>query len=130
MVFYVDKLCSMYPAFTISSLTVHRFLITAATVAAKGLSDSFWTNSLYAKVGGVSLRELALLELEFLRKLDWRIVPKPEVLVDYYRGLVERGDGYVMEKEADSEVSSTPESSAASSRIDALASTTSDSSDS
>jgi hypothetical protein len=40
MVFYVDKLCAMYPAFTISSLTVHRFLITAATVAAKGLSDS------------------------------------------------------------------------------------------
>ncbi|KAF3032751.1 hypothetical protein E8E12_001600 [Didymella heteroderae] len=99
MVFYVDKLCATYPAFTISSLTVHRFLITAATVAAKGLSDSFWTNTLYARVGGVSVRELALLELEFLRKLDWRIVPKPEVLVDYYKGLVERGTGYTMEKE-------------------------------
>lgn len=99
MVFYVDKLCTMYPAFTISSLTVHRFLITAATVAAKGLSDSFWTNSLYARVGGVSVRELALLELEFLRRLDWRIVPKPETLVDYYKGLVERGDGYVMERD-------------------------------
>ncbi|KAH9878772.1 hypothetical protein IAQ61_002046 [Plenodomus lingam] len=103
MVFYVDKLCAMYPAFTISSLTVHRFLITAATVAAKGLSDSFWTNSLYARVGGVSVRELALLELEFLRKLDWRIVPKPEVLVDYYKGLVDRGTGYVMEKESETE---------------------------
>jgi hypothetical protein len=99
MVFYVDKLCAMYPAFTISSLTVHRFLITAATVAAKGLSDSFWTNSLYARVGGVSVRELALLELEFLRRLDWRIVPKPEVLVDYYKGLVERGSGFVIERE-------------------------------
>ncbi|KAL5114204.1 Pho80p cyclin [Pleosporales sp. CAS-2024a] len=100
MVFYVDKLCAMYPAFTISSLTVHRFLITSATVAAKGLSDSFWTNSLYARVGGVSVRELALLELEFLRRLDWRIVPKPEVLVDYYKGLVERGSDFVMEPEA------------------------------
>jgi hypothetical protein len=102
MVFYVDKLCTMYPAFTISNLTVHRFLITAATVAAKGLSDSFWTNSLYARVGGVSLRELALLELEFLRRLEWRIVPKPETLVDYYKGLVERGEGYVLEKEEES----------------------------
>ncbi|KAF2491545.1 cyclin-domain-containing protein, partial [Lophium mytilinum] len=99
MVYYVDKLCALYPAFTISSLTVHRFLITAATVAAKGLSDSFWTNSLYARVGGVSVRELALLELEFLRRLDWKIVPKPEVLVDYYKGLVERGEGYTMERE-------------------------------
>jgi hypothetical protein len=89
----------MYPAFTISSLTVHRFLITSATVAAKGLSDSFWTNSLYARVGGVSVRELALLELEFLRRLDWRIVPKPEVLVDYYKGLVERGSGFVIDRE-------------------------------
>lgn len=102
MVFYVDKLCTMYPAFTISSLTVHRFLITAATVAAKGLSDSFWTNSLYAKVGGVSLRELALLEVEFLKRLEWRIVPKPETLVDYYKGLVERGEGYVLEKSLES----------------------------
>ncbi|KAF2280345.1 cyclin-domain-containing protein [Westerdykella ornata] len=99
MVFYVDKLCTMYPAFTISSLTVHRFLITAATVAAKGLSDSFWTNSLYAKIGGVSIRELALLELEFLRRVEWRIVPKPETLVDYYKFLVQRAEGYEMEKE-------------------------------
>ncbi|KAF1938176.1 cyclin-domain-containing protein [Clathrospora elynae] len=106
MVYYVDKLCAMYPAFTISSLTVHRFLITAATVAAKGLSDSFWTNSLYARVGGVSVRELALLELEFLRKLDWRIVPKPEVLVDYYKGLVDRGTGYVIEQQSESEATS------------------------
>lgn len=99
MVYYVDRLCALYPAFTISSLTVHRFLITAVTVAAKGLSDSFWTNNTYARVGGVSVRELALLELEFLRRLEWRIVPKPEVLVDYYRGLVERGEGYTIEKE-------------------------------
>jgi hypothetical protein len=111
MVFYVDKLCAMYPSFTISSLTVHRFLITAATVAAKGLSDSFWTNSLYARVGGVSVRELALLELEFLRKLDWRIVPKPEVLVDYYKGLVERGTGFVIEKEPQPAPQSMSESS-------------------
>lgn len=98
MVYFVDRLCALYPAFTISSLTVHRFLITAATVAAKGLSDSFWTNGTYARVGGLSTRELALLELEFLRRLEWRIVPRPEVLVDYYRGLVERGEGYVLEE--------------------------------
>ena len=97
MVFYIDRLCALYPAFTISSLTVHRFLITAATVAAKGLGDSFWTNSTYARVGGVSVKELALLELELLKRLEWRIVPKPEVLVDYYKSLVERSSGYILE---------------------------------
>lgn len=94
MVYYIDRLCTLYPAFNISSLTVHRFLIASATVASKGLSDSFWTNNTYAKVGGVSLKELALLELEFLWRVEWRIVPKPEVLCDYYRSLVERSEGY------------------------------------
>lgn len=107
MVYYVDSLCSRYPAFTINSLTVHRFLITSATVAAKGLSDSFWTNTLYARVGGVSLKELALLELEFLRRLEWKIVPKPETLVDYYKWLVERGAGYQMEKDPETAEPST-----------------------
>ena len=98
MVYYIDRLCALYPAFTISSLTVHRFLITSATVASKGLSDSFWTNNTYARVGGISLKELALLELEFLYRVDWKIVPKPEVLVDYYRSLVDRSEGYEIEE--------------------------------
>lgn len=101
MVYYIDRLCALYPDFTINTLTVHRFLITAATVAGKGLSDSFWNNSFYARVGGVKVAELKLLELEFLYRVDWRIVPNPEVLVAYYKGLVERCDGYILEGDED-----------------------------
>jgi hypothetical protein len=97
MVYYIDRLCLLYPDFTINTLTVHRFLITAATVAGKGLSDSFWNNSFYARVGGVKVAELKLLELEFLYRVDWKIIPNPEVLVAYYKGLVERCDGYALE---------------------------------
>ncbi|KAH6656726.1 cyclin-domain-containing protein [Truncatella angustata] len=102
MVYYIDRLCALYPDFTINTLTVHRFLITAATVAGKGLSDSFWNNSFYARVGGVKVAELKLLELEFLYRVDWKIVPNPEVLVAYYKGLVERCDGYTLEKDGES----------------------------
>lgn len=101
MVYYIDRLCALYPDFTINTLTVHRFLITAATVAAKGLSDSFWNNSTYARVGGVRVAELKLLELEFLHRVDWKIVPDPDVLVAYYRGLVQRSPAYVLEDEVD-----------------------------
>ncbi|KAK8130150.1 nuc-1 negative regulatory protein preg [Apiospora kogelbergensis] len=97
MVYYIDRLCALYPDFTINTLTVHRFLITAATVAGKGLSDSFWNNTFYAKVGGVKVAELKLLELEFLYRVDWKIVPNPEVLVAYYKGLIERCGGYALE---------------------------------
>ncbi|KAK7977620.1 nuc-1 negative regulatory protein preg [Apiospora saccharicola] len=100
MVYYIDRLCALYPDFTINTLTVHRFLITAATVAGKGLSDSFWNNTFYAKVGGVKVQELKLLELEFLYRVDWKIVPNPEVLVAYYKGLIERCGGYALEGDA------------------------------
>ena len=103
MVYYIDRLCALYPDFNINTLTVHRFLITAATVAAKGLSDSFWNNSTYARVGGVRVAELKLLELEFLCRVDWKIVPNPEVLVAYYKGLVERSSGYILESEKEEE---------------------------
>jgi len=124
MVYYIDRLCSLYPAFTITTLTVHRFLITAATVASKGLSDSFWNNATYARVGGIKIAELGLLELDFLYRVDWKIVPNPEVLTDYYKGLVERSDGYTLEgdnrlrdndeeeDEEEKDISDTPESKA------------------
>ena len=94
MVYYIDLLCGTYASFTVTTLTVHRFLITAATVAAKGLSDSFWNNSTYARVGGIKIAELGLLELDFLHRVDWRIVPTPERLVAYYVALVSRSDKY------------------------------------
>ncbi|KAK5172786.1 Pho80p cyclin [Saxophila tyrrhenica] len=98
IIYYIDLLCQKYSNFTINSLTVHRFLITAATVAAKGLSDSFWTNPTYAKIGGIPVSELATLELEFLHKVEWKIVPKPEVLEEYYRSLIERTEGFELEQ--------------------------------
>jgi hypothetical protein len=100
MIYYMDRLCSLYPLFSVTSLTIHRFLVAAATVAAKGLSDSYYSNAIYAYVGGVRVAELCVLELELLYRLDWKIVPCPEILADYYCSLVARADGYVLEGNA------------------------------
>ncbi|CCE93810.1 Pho80p TDEL_0G04430 [Torulaspora delbrueckii] len=77
-VYYIDLLSSVYPVFTLSSLTVHRFLLTATTVASKGLCDSFCTNTHYAKVGGVHSSELNILECEFLKRVNYRILPRDD----------------------------------------------------
>jgi hypothetical protein len=90
MVYYIDLLCDMYPEFTITSLIVHRFLIVSAMVASKALNDAFWTNQTYAWIGGISPAELAMLELEFLFRVKWQIVPNPESLINYYHSLVEQ----------------------------------------
>lgn len=75
-VYYIDLLSSVYPDFTLNSLTVHRFLLTATSVASKGLCDSFFTNSHYAKVGGVQCSELNVLENTFLQRVHYRIIPR------------------------------------------------------
>jgi hypothetical protein len=100
MIYYMDRLCALFPEFSVTSLTIHRFLVAAATVAAKGLSDSYYSNARYAYVGGIRVTELHVLERELLYRLDWKIVPCPEVLVDYYYSLVARADGYVLESNA------------------------------
>uniref|UniRef100_A0A060SWN8 ARAD1A06688p n=1 Tax=Blastobotrys adeninivorans TaxID=409370 RepID=A0A060SWN8_BLAAD len=93
MIAFIDLLCTSYQTFNINSLTVHRFMITAAMVGSKGLCDSFCTNTHYAKVGGLSLEELNLLEVEFLSRVDYRIVPRVQLLDQYYQRMVARLEG-------------------------------------
>jgi len=50
----------------INSYNIHRLLIIGIMVAAKFYSDIFFTNSHYAKVGGLPVIELNQLEIEFL----------------------------------------------------------------
>ena len=77
----IDKICARKPQFTLSSLTCHRFIITSIAVCSKGLCDSYCPNNVYAKVGGVSVVELNLLEREFLSMIDWRLMVSPRRLV-------------------------------------------------
>lgn len=70
---YLDAFCLHLPTFTLSSLTVHRFLISSCCVASKALCDSFCTNAHYAKVGGIRVGELNLLERELVGGLGWKL---------------------------------------------------------
>ncbi|KAI0029399.1 cyclin PHO80-like protein, partial [Vararia minispora EC-137] len=59
--------------FVIDSYNVHRLVIAGVTVASKFFSDVFYTNSRYAKVGGLPHAELNQLELQFLLLNDFRL---------------------------------------------------------
>lgn len=56
----------------LTSLTVHRLIITAVMLAAKLMDDKYYNNAFYAKIGGVNTSELNLMELEMLRMLEYR----------------------------------------------------------
>lgn len=98
---YIDRACSRRPGFTVSSLTVHRFLISAVTVSAKAWCDSYCTNTHYAKVGGVAVQELNALELELLFMIGWRLSCDKEALQRYYVNLTDQHPNFQRLEAAD-----------------------------
>ncbi|KAI7902627.1 cyclin-domain-containing protein [Cokeromyces recurvatus] len=66
--------------FMIDSFNIHRLIIAGVMVASKFFSDVFYTNTRYAKVGGLSVAELNNLELEFLKLNSYNLtVPVSEL---------------------------------------------------
>ncbi|OAA58710.1 cyclin-dependent protein kinase complex component [Cordyceps fumosorosea ARSEF 2679] len=75
--------------FVVDSFNIHRLIISGVTCASKFFSDVFYTNSRYAKVGGLPLAELNHLELQFLVLNDFRLAIPVEELEGYATMLVE-----------------------------------------
>ena len=69
--------------FVMDSYNIHRLIIAGVTVSTKFFSDLFYSNSRYARVGGISLEELNHLELQFLILCDFRLVISVEELQRY-----------------------------------------------
>ncbi|KAI9487452.1 MAG: cyclin-domain-containing protein [Benjaminiella poitrasii] len=67
----------------IDSFNIHRLLIAGVMVASKFFSDVFFTNTRYAKVGGLPVKELNHLELEFFRMNNYNIYVSLEELQQY-----------------------------------------------
>ncbi|TBU43637.1 cyclin-domain-containing protein [Dichomitus squalens] len=105
---YIDQISVRMPVFVLSSLTCHRFVITSICVSSKCLCDAFHSNSVYAKVGGIPVTELNVLEREFLRMIDWNLTCTREVLQEYYVNLVRTYSkgGFVIADASSSSISS------------------------
>ncbi|KAF8259102.1 hypothetical protein EI94DRAFT_1834593 [Lactarius quietus] len=65
---------------TITSLTVHHLIISAAYLSPKSHCDAFCANAHYVRVGGLAPVTLARLERAFLANIDWRLACTREVL--------------------------------------------------
>ncbi|KAG0325643.1 hypothetical protein BGZ99_000354 [Dissophora globulifera] len=69
--------------FSIDSYNIHRLIIAGIMVSAKFFSDVFFTNSRYAKVGGLPVSELNQLEVEFLTLNNFALAISIEELQTY-----------------------------------------------
>ncbi|KAH9040596.1 cyclin-domain-containing protein [Lactarius hengduanensis] len=79
--------------FIIDNFNIHRLVIAGVTVASKFFSDVFYTNSRYAKVGGLPQAELNQLELHFLLLNDFRLTISPDEMQFYARRLIAHSQG-------------------------------------
>jgi len=80
---YIDRIVKIHPEFTICSLNIHRLLVTSVMLGAKFFDDVYYSNSYYAKVGGVRTQELNALEALFLRLIEWRLHVLPTEYEQY-----------------------------------------------
>ncbi|CEG80856.1 Putative Pho85p cyclin of the Pho80p subfamily, Pcl7p [Rhizopus microsporus] len=67
----------------IDSYNIHRLIISGIMVASKLFSDVFFTNTRYAKVGGLPVAELNTLEIEFLALNNFSLFISLEELQQY-----------------------------------------------
>jgi len=84
---YIDRFIKHQPSFTITSLNIHRLLITSVMTSMKFLDDLYYNNSYYAKVGGVPCAEINSLELQFLFRLNFRLHISQEEYEHYHNEL-------------------------------------------
>ncbi|KJE88956.1 cyclin [Capsaspora owczarzaki ATCC 30864] len=80
---YLDRLVQRTGSI-ITSLNIHRLLLTAILIASKFCQDKYYTNRHFSKVGGLPLNELNMLELEFLTHLDFDLNTSLDWLEKYY----------------------------------------------
>ena len=68
----------------VNSLTIHRILLTSVVLAAKTYDDNFYTNTHYARVGGIPVEELNCLEIEFLFNIGFSLYVSCEDYLRYH----------------------------------------------
>jgi len=79
---YLNRFTRMRPHVALSTMSIHRLVLTTLVLAVKFFDDAYYTNAYYARVGGVQLQEMNALELDFLNRIGWALHVTPE---DYAR---------------------------------------------
>ena len=86
-IIHINRILHHRPSFHINSLNIHRLLLTSLLCSAKFFDDQYYNNAYYAKVGGISVRELNDLEIEFLALINFDLFVDFSVYAAFYAEL-------------------------------------------
>jgi hypothetical protein len=85
---YINRLAQRNSGVNVATLTWVKLVLTAILLASKYLDDEedvHYNNAFYAKVGGLSVKELDNLELRFMQLLDWRLFVDEAEYMHYHK---------------------------------------------
>ncbi len=80
---YIDKVCDINKI-RLNYFNIHKMILASMLVAIKYNEDDYYSNSFYAKVGGVTKSEIDVLEYEFLVLIDFNLYVSDDLFLKYY----------------------------------------------
>ena len=83
---YIDKICEN-SNLQLTVFNIHRLVFACLIVAIKYNEDDYYSNEYYAKVGGITLKELNILEYNILILLDFNVFVD-EVIYESYENQI------------------------------------------
>ena len=88
MLIYIDRLCELNN-FIINSYNVYKILFSSLIIAIKYNEDEYYDNKFYAKVGGLTLKEMNNLEINYLSLIDFKLYISEEFFDNYFDNLID-----------------------------------------
>ena len=80
---YIDRVCEINKI-RLNYFNIHKMILGGMLVAIKYNEDDYFSNSFYAKVGGVTKNEIDTLEYEFLCLIDFSLYVSEDLFLKYY----------------------------------------------
>lgn len=84
---YITKIVAIERILPVTPKIVHRLVLAGLRVAVKALEDLSYSHSRFAKVGGVSARELSRLEIGFCFLVDFELRVDSQILIHEARSI-------------------------------------------
>jgi len=85
---YIDRVLQKNPSFPLGSLCIHRLILACLMIAIKFNDDIYYDNAFYAKIGGISVNEMNILEISLLSLTQFDLYVKDQVFSDYSNELL------------------------------------------
>ena len=84
---YIDRFCSKAKV-TLNYYNIHRILFSAILISIKYNEDNFYDNKYYSQIAGVKLKELKVLEYNFIKMLNCELYVD-KAIYDKYQSYLE-----------------------------------------